>query len=76
MQGQDGTGIEIYALSSLMICLAPSTAIDISGYPYLQELHLSEFSQDKPVNHIDILIGLVGCSNWRYIKREQWSSCN
>ena len=57
MQGQDGTGIEIYALSSPMICSPPSTAIDISGYPHLQELHLSEFSQDKPVDHIDILIG-------------------
>ena len=57
MQGQDGTDIEIYALSSPMICSPPSTAIDISGYPHLQELHLSEFSQDTPVDHIDILIG-------------------
>ena len=40
-----------------MICSPPFTAIDISGYPHLQELQLSEFSQDEPVDHIDILIG-------------------
>ena len=57
MQGQDGTDIEIYALSSPMICSPPSTAIDIGGYPHLQELQLSEFLQDEPVDHIDILIG-------------------
>ena len=57
IQGQDGTDIEIYALSSPMICSPPSTAIDISGYSHLQELQLSEFSQDKRVDHIDILIG-------------------
>ena len=57
IQGQDGTDIEIYALSSPMICSPPSTAIDISGYPHLQELQLSEFSQDEPIDYIDILIG-------------------
>ena len=46
IRGQDGTDIEIYALSSPMICS-----------PHLQELQLSEFSQEEPVDHIDILIG-------------------
>ena len=35
------------------MCSLPST----SGYPHLQELHLSEFLQDEPVDHIDMLIG-------------------
>ena len=59
IQGQDGTDIEIilYTLSFPMTCSPPSTTIDINGYPHLQELQLSEFSQEEPIDHIDILLG-------------------